>query len=247
MSKVGHNSVAAGPVSVGRVKSFVERVEKLEEERKAIGGDIRDVYAEAKGVGYDVKTLRWAVQERRIDSADRAERDSLREVYAHALGMAVEAVRNGMTYREAEEEFGFSKSAIHRASHQPRDDVSGTHHRVMLADDIGQWLPPHDPETGVLPREMREADLGDYALIKPRVRVERPKKPEEDFGAKLRSMIDAAGLKIRPTEPIPVIDENDPLTIPDPLLRYPSIGGGMGEGDSLTPRDEPHVTPSKQE
>ena len=46
----------AGPISADRLKSFVERIEKLEEERKAIGGDIRDVYSEAKGVGYDVKT-----------------------------------------------------------------------------------------------------------------------------------------------------------------------------------------------
>ena len=51
----------AGPISADRLKSFVERIEKLEEERKAIGGDIRDVYSEAKGVGYDVKTMRRIV------------------------------------------------------------------------------------------------------------------------------------------------------------------------------------------
>ena len=51
----------AGPISADRLKSFVERIEKLEEERKAIGGDIRDVYSEAKGVGYDIKTMRKIV------------------------------------------------------------------------------------------------------------------------------------------------------------------------------------------
>src|SRR5512144_2508657 len=51
----------AGPISAERLKSFVERIEKLEEERHAIGGDIRDVYSEAKGVGYDVKTMRKVV------------------------------------------------------------------------------------------------------------------------------------------------------------------------------------------
>ena len=51
----------AGPISADRLKSFVERIEKLEEERKAIGGDINDVYSEAKGVGYDVKTMRKIV------------------------------------------------------------------------------------------------------------------------------------------------------------------------------------------
>jgi len=77
--------VKAGPISADRLKSFVERIEKLEEERKAIAGDIKDVYSEAKGVGYDVKTMRWMVQERRLDAADRAERDTLRDTYAHAL------------------------------------------------------------------------------------------------------------------------------------------------------------------
>ena len=77
--------MAKGPISADRLKSFVERIEALEEERKAIGGDIRDVYAEAKGVGYDVKTMRWAVQERRLEAAKKAERDALRDTYAHAL------------------------------------------------------------------------------------------------------------------------------------------------------------------
>jgi uncharacterized protein (UPF0335 family) len=59
----------AGPISADRLKSFVERIEKLEEERKAIGGDIRDVYSEAKGVGYDVKTMRKIVSLRSMDAA----------------------------------------------------------------------------------------------------------------------------------------------------------------------------------
>ena len=55
-----------GRMNVGRLKSFVERVERLDEERKAISGDIKDVYSEAKGVGYDVKTLRKIVALRRM-------------------------------------------------------------------------------------------------------------------------------------------------------------------------------------
>lgn len=77
----------AGPISADRLKSFVERIEKLEEERKAIGGDIRDVYSEAKGVGYDVKIMRKIVSLRRQDSADRAEEEALLDTYKHALGM----------------------------------------------------------------------------------------------------------------------------------------------------------------
>lgn len=123
MAKVGHNSkVQAGPVNAERLKSFVERIERLEEERKAIGGDIRDIYTEAKGVGYDVKTVRWVVQERRVDASDRAERDTLRDVYQHALDTAVGLVRGGLSLREAGRVTGTSKSSIHRALAVP--DVS---------------------------------------------------------------------------------------------------------------------------
>ncbi len=78
----------AGPVSADRLKSFVDRIEKLEEERKSIGADIRDVYSEAKGVGYDVKTLRKIAALRRMDAADRAEQETLLDTYKHALGMS---------------------------------------------------------------------------------------------------------------------------------------------------------------
>ena len=77
----------AGPISADRLKSFVERIEKLEEERHAIGSDIRDVYSEAKGVGYDVKTMRKVVALRKMDAADRAEQEALLATYRHALGV----------------------------------------------------------------------------------------------------------------------------------------------------------------
>ena len=77
----------AGPISADRLKSFVERIEKLEEERHAIGGDIRDVYSEAKGVGYDVRTMRHVVSLRKLDAADRDEQEALLDTYKHALGM----------------------------------------------------------------------------------------------------------------------------------------------------------------
>lgn len=77
----------AGPISAERLKSLIERIEKLEEERKAIGGDIKDVYSEAKGVGYDVKAMRKVVSLRQMDAADRSEQETLLDVYKHALGM----------------------------------------------------------------------------------------------------------------------------------------------------------------
>jgi uncharacterized protein (UPF0335 family) len=79
--------VKAGPISADRLKSFIERIEKLEEERKAISGDIRDVYTEAKGVGYDVKTMRKIISIRKQDAAERDEQEQLLDVYKHALGM----------------------------------------------------------------------------------------------------------------------------------------------------------------
>jgi len=86
---IGHNSktTKAGPIQAERLNSFIERIEKLEEERKAIGGDIKDVYSEAKGVGYDVKTMRKIVSLRAMDAADRAEAETLLDTYCHALGM----------------------------------------------------------------------------------------------------------------------------------------------------------------
>ena len=70
-----------------QLKAFIERVERLEEEKKAIADDIRDVYAEAKGHGFDVKTLRVVVRLRKQDINERKEQEALLETYLHALGM----------------------------------------------------------------------------------------------------------------------------------------------------------------
>ena len=69
------------------LKAFVERVEKLEEEKKAISDDIRDVYAEAKASGFDVKSLRAIVKLRKLDADERKEQEAILETYLQALGM----------------------------------------------------------------------------------------------------------------------------------------------------------------
>jgi uncharacterized protein (UPF0335 family) len=69
------------------LKAFVERIERLEEEKKAIADDIRDVYAEAKGTGFDVKALRAIVRLRKQDADERKEQEAILETYMHALGM----------------------------------------------------------------------------------------------------------------------------------------------------------------
>ena len=70
-----------------QLKAFVERIERLEEEKKATSDDIRDVYAEAKGNGYDVKALRTIVSLRKQDTDERREQQAVLETYMHALGM----------------------------------------------------------------------------------------------------------------------------------------------------------------
>jgi len=69
------------------LKAFVERIERLEEEKKTIADDIRDVYAEAKGTGFDVKALRTIVRLRKQDADERREQETILETYMHALGM----------------------------------------------------------------------------------------------------------------------------------------------------------------
>ena len=78
---------AAHHFAKDQLKAFIERVERLEEEKKAISDDIRDVYAEAKGNGYDVKALRTIVRLRKMDTDERKEQETILDTYMHALGM----------------------------------------------------------------------------------------------------------------------------------------------------------------
>ena len=71
-----------------QLKAIVERVERLEEEKKAISDDIRDVYAESKASGFDVKALRTIVRLRKIELNEREEQEAVLATYMHALGMA---------------------------------------------------------------------------------------------------------------------------------------------------------------
>jgi len=76
-----------GGIAGDRLKSFIERIERLEEEKKALANDIKEVYAEAKGNGFDVKIMRHVIRLRRLDKDDLDEQDALIDVYKRALGM----------------------------------------------------------------------------------------------------------------------------------------------------------------
>ena len=71
-----------------QLKAVIERIERLEEEKKTTSDDIRDVYAEAKGTGFDTKALRTIVRLRKLDTDERREQQEVLDTYLHALGMA---------------------------------------------------------------------------------------------------------------------------------------------------------------
>ena len=85
MSEIGHNSGAG--VAKDQLKAFIDRIEKLEDEKQAIADDIKDIYAEAKSTGFDAKMMRKVVSIRKQDATKRAEQEAILETYMNALGM----------------------------------------------------------------------------------------------------------------------------------------------------------------
>jgi uncharacterized protein (UPF0335 family) len=94
----GHNTASGtpsvpkettGPTAFAKdqLKAIVERIERLEDEKKTIGADVADIYTEAKSSGYDVKALRTIIRMRKMDPNDRAEQESILDTYMQAMGM----------------------------------------------------------------------------------------------------------------------------------------------------------------
>ncbi len=79
--------VEVGGIAADRLRQFIERIERLEEEKAAMAADVREVYAEAKAVGFDPKVMRQIVKLRKMDTADQQEMEALIDTYKHALGM----------------------------------------------------------------------------------------------------------------------------------------------------------------
>jgi uncharacterized protein (UPF0335 family) len=76
-----------GGIAADRLRSLIERIERLEEERKALASDIKDIYAESKSAGFDVKVIRQIIRIRRQEPAEVEEQETLLDVYRRALGM----------------------------------------------------------------------------------------------------------------------------------------------------------------
>jgi uncharacterized protein (UPF0335 family) len=83
-------STRVGGVAVDQLRSIIGRVEKLEEEKAGISADIREVFAEAKGNGFDVKAIRSIIRLRKLDASEREEQETILDTYLHALGMIPE-------------------------------------------------------------------------------------------------------------------------------------------------------------
>jgi uncharacterized protein (UPF0335 family) len=75
-------------VAAGQLRAFIERIERLEEDKQAISDDIKDVFAEMKGTGFDVKAVRQIIRLRKKDQAERQEEEAILDLYKNALGMA---------------------------------------------------------------------------------------------------------------------------------------------------------------
>ena len=80
-------NVNVGGIAADVLRSYIERIERLEEEKRNLAGDIKEVYAEAKGNGFDPKIMRKLISLRRMDQADRQEEEELLEVYRRAVGL----------------------------------------------------------------------------------------------------------------------------------------------------------------
>ncbi|GBQ46257.1 hypothetical protein AA15237_0246 [Komagataeibacter xylinus NBRC 15237] len=81
------NPAAVGGIAADRLRSIIERVERLEEERKALAGDIKDIFTEAKSAGFDVKVIRQIIRLRKQEPAEVEEQETLLDIYRRALGM----------------------------------------------------------------------------------------------------------------------------------------------------------------
>ena len=89
-------ATVVGNVAADQLRSYIERIERLEEEKKSLADDVRDVFAEAKGNGFDTKTMRQVIRLRKMEAADRQEQEHMLDLYLIALGMAVPETEDEM-------------------------------------------------------------------------------------------------------------------------------------------------------
>lgn len=87
MPKPAEDDTVVGGIAADRLRSIIERVERIEEEKKALSSDIKDIMAEAKSAGFEVKVIRQIIRQRKQEPAEVEEQDTLLDLYRRALGM----------------------------------------------------------------------------------------------------------------------------------------------------------------
>jgi len=87
MTAIGHNRTRVGGIAVDQLRSIIERVERLEEQKADIAADIREIFAESRGNGFDVKALRQILKLRKQDASERDEEEAILDTYKRCLGM----------------------------------------------------------------------------------------------------------------------------------------------------------------
>lgn len=135
-------------IAADRLKKFVERIERLREEKKAIGSDERDVFSEAKGVGFDTKAMREVLKRRAMEPSSYAEWSLLVDTYEHALGSRGEAARivsGGGTYDEAASKTGLSRATVARTVASIKNLKNETEGVTSIGGDAGHRSEPSGP------------------------------------------------------------------------------------------------------
>lgn len=199
----------AGPIGAERLKSFIERIEKLREEKKAIASDERDVFAEAFGVGYDKKAMREVLKRRQMDGADRDEWDALIDTYEHALGargVAAREVAAGATYEEAAARANVSRATVARSVASRKNlECETPKGEEAEASTPGAALPLGSAESQATPDSSTQPDIG---------------KDDDDVvrlaAATMALPIKSAAAVVAVLE---AVTDKDGLTIPDFLRR----------------------------
>lgn len=151
----GSNS-GAGGIAAGRLRSFIERIERLEEEKAALTADIREVYSEAKGEGFDTKVMRQIVRERKMDPADRQEQESILDLYRRALGMLADTPLGAAAIERAGEQIDPDTGEVTaaRAPELPDDPFEAANQIVAQAG------------YGKVKAQVIDRDAGRFELVK---------------------------------------------------------------------------------
>ncbi|WEX10335.1 DUF2312 domain-containing protein [Chelativorans sp. AA-79] len=217
---VGHNTFAAG-----QLRAFIERIERLEEEKKNISDDIKDVYAEMKGNGFDTKAVRTIIKLRKKDQAERQEEEAILHTYMHALGM----IQMDM-FRDA-------RGAV------PLDREARAKRRTSEAMDDNKAFSAELLANGLITEEAHAENLrlSDAVALKIGAGVIDPETGEIIESAKPK-MDRAGGTTAQPNNPVAA--ENAPKAIPV----KPEAGSvsHAGAGESPAANSNPSASSSPQ-